>query len=244
MFSTVRVLVQEGLTLMARLYLSGGALSVVEDPRYQSAVVAFEAAGAEVASVGIDQDGSVPDELPRRPASLLYATSSHQYPIGATLSAERRGEIIDWARRNGCYIIEDDYDCDIRCVGSHLPPLAALAPDYTTYIGTFSKSLGAGLQLAYMIARPDRPTRSALRNRCSTAAIPWLERATLADFMHSGSHAAHLLRVRAHYKENRDGLIAALRRNFGDVAIDSDAGGLHVLRHLPPGTPDAKTVEA
>ena len=68
---------------------------------------------------------------------------------------------------------------------------------------------------------------------------PWLEQATLADFMHNGSYAAHLLRVRSHYKENRDCLIAALRRNFGDVLVDGDSGGLHVLWHLPPGIPDA-----
>ena len=72
---------------------------------------------------------------------------------------------------------------------------------------------------------------------------PWLEQATLADFMRTGSYAAHLLRVRSHYRENRDCLIAALRRNFGDVAIDGDSGGLHVLWHLPPGVPDAVTVE-
>jgi GntR family transcriptional regulator / MocR family aminotransferase len=62
--------------------------------------------------------------------------------------------------------------------------------------------------------------------------------------MHSGSYATHLLRVRSHYKDNRDCLVAALRRNFGDVLVDGDIGGLHVLWHLPPGVPDAVTVEA
>ena len=112
--------VQEGLNLAARLYLARGALSVVEDPCYQGAALAFEAAGAEVASVAVDRDGLIPDDLPRRTASLLYTTPSHQYPTGATLSAERRSEVIDWARRYGCYVIEDDYDCDIRYQGSHL----------------------------------------------------------------------------------------------------------------------------
>jgi GntR family transcriptional regulator / MocR family aminotransferase len=236
--------IQEGLTLMARLYLSRSALSVVEDPCYQGAVFAFEAAGAEVASVAVDQDGLVPDQLPRRPASLLYTTPSHQYPTGVTLSAERRDEIIDWARRYGCYLIEDDYDCDIRYVGSHLPALAALAPDCTIYIGTFSKSLGAGLRLGYMVVPDQIAEAVSIEKSLLNCGNPWLEQATLADFMHSGSYAAHLLRVRACYKDSRDGLIAALRRNFGDVAIDGDAGGLHILWHLPPGTPDAKTVEA
>ena len=235
--------IQEALTLAARLYLARGALSVVEDPCYRGAPLAFEAAGAEVASVAVDQDGLIADELPQRTASLLYTTPSHQYPTGATLSASRRSEVIDWARRYGCYLIEDDYDCDIRYQGSHLPPLAALAPDCTIYVGTFSKSLGAGLRLGYMVVPEHIAEAVQIEKSLLNSGNAWLEQATLADFMHSGSYAAHLLRVRSHCRDNRDGLVAALRRNFGEVAVDGLSGGLHVLWHLPPGIPDAVTVE-
>jgi GntR family transcriptional regulator / MocR family aminotransferase len=236
--------IQEGLALAARLYLARGALSVIEDPCYQGAARVFEAADAEVASVAVDQDGLIPDCLPQRTASLLYTTPSHQYPTGATMSSERRTAVIDWARRYGCYVIEDDYDCDIRYQGSHLPPLVALAPDCTIYIGTFSKSLGAGLRLGYMVVPEHIAEAVCNEKRLLNSGNPWLEQATLADFMHSGSYATHLLRVRSHYKDNRDCLVAALRRNFGDVLVDGDIGGLHVLWHLPPGVPDAVTVEA
>jgi GntR family transcriptional regulator / MocR family aminotransferase len=235
--------IQEGLTIAARLFLARGALSVVEEPCYLGAAQTFEAAGAEVAGVAVDQDGLNPELLPQRTASLLYLTPSHQYPTGATLSAARRGDIIAWARRHGCYLIEDDYDCDIRYLGSHLTPLAALAPDCTIYMGTFSKSLGAGLRLSYMVV-PERIADAVCQEKMLlNSGNPWLEQAALADFMHSGSYAAHLLRVRSHYKENRDCLVAAMRRNFGDVLIDGEIGGLHVLWHLPPGIPDALTVE-
>ena len=184
-----------------------------------------------------------PELLPQRTASLLYMTPSHQYPTGATLSAARRTDIVAWARRYGCYIIEDDYDCDIRYLGSHLMPLAALAPDCTIYIGTFSKSLGAGLRLSYMVV-PERIAEAFCNEKSLiNSGNPWLEQAALADFMHSGSYAAHLFRVRSHYRDNRDCLVAAMCRNFGDVLIDGDIGGLHVLWHLPPGIPDAVTVE-
>lgn len=236
--------IQEGLTIAARLFLARGMLGVVEDPCYQEAAAVFEATGADVASVPVDHDGLVSDGLPQRTTSLLYLTPSHQYPTGVTLSAARRGDIIAWARRYGCYIIEDDYDCDIRYEGSHLPPLAALAPDCTLYLGTFSKSLGAGLRLGYMVV--PEPLVDAVRAEKAllSSGSPWLEQATLADFMRSGSYSAHLMRVRAHYKDNRDCLVAALRRNFGDVVVEGDSGGLHILWHLPPGIPDAVTVEA
>jgi GntR family transcriptional regulator / MocR family aminotransferase len=236
--------VQEALNLAARLFLSRGMLGVVEDPGYQGAALAFEAAGAEIAGVGVDPFGLIPDQLPKRAASLLYITPSHQYPTGVALSADRRAEVIAWARRYGCYIVEDDYDCDIRYQGSHLPPLAALAPDCTIYIGTFSKSLGAGLRLGFMVVPEQIVAAACAEKSLLNGGNPWLEQATLADFIHSGSYATHLMRVRSHYKDNRDCLIAALQHNFGDVAIDGDAGGLHILLYLPPGTPDAKSVEA
>jgi len=197
-----------------------------------------------VAHVAVDQDGLIPADLPRRTASLLYTTPSHQYPTGATLSAERRTDVIDWARRYGCYVIEDDYDCDIRYQGSHLPPLAALAPDCTIYIGTFSKSLGAGLRLGYMVCPSILRKLFASRNRCSTTAIPGSSRRRSPT-----SCIAAATRRICFVSARTTGiiancLVAALRGNFGDVLVDGLAGGLHVLWHLPPGIPDAATVEA
>lgn len=236
--------IQEGLNIAARLFLARGTLAVVEDPGYRGAVLAFEAAGAEVTGVAVDQDGLIADLLPKQTASLLFLTPSHQYPTGATLSAERRVEIVSWARRHGCYIIEDDYDCDIRYEGSHLPPIAASAPDCTLYVGTFSKSLGGGLRLGFMVVPEPIADSVGAEKLLLGNGNPWLEQATLADFMRTGSYTAHLLRVRSHYRENRDALVAALHRNFGDVVVDGDTGGLHVVWQLPPGVPDAATVEA
>ena len=214
-------------------------------PAYQGAVSAFEASGAEVASVAVDRDGLIADRLPDRTTSLLYLTPSHQFPTGGTLSADRRGEIIAWARRQGCYVLEDDYDCDIRYEGS-----------------ASTADRGAGARLHHLsrnvLQVPRRriahrlhglvpgPIAEAVRSeKCLLGnGTPWLEQATLADFIRTGSYSAHLLRLRAHYKENRDCLVDALRRNFGDVAVDGDQGGLHLVWYPPPGIPDAVTVEA
>src|SRR5580704_2450429 len=235
--------VQEGIGIAARLFLGPGTLAAIEDPCDQGAALAFEAAGTEIVRASVDEDGLRPEELPQRPTALLYLTPSHQFPTGHTLSPARRAAIVDWARRHGCYILEDDCDSDLRYEGSPLQAMAATAPDCTLYLGTFSRTLGAGLRLGYMVVPEQLAGAVAAAKGLMSNGSPWLEQAALAEMMRTNSYAAHLVRVRGHYKDSRDALLAALRANFGEVSVSGEAGGLHLLWYLPPGVPDAATVE-
>jgi GntR family transcriptional regulator/MocR family aminotransferase len=234
---------QEGISIASRLFLNHGTPSAIEDPCYQGAAFAFEATGSEITSVAVDFEGLIPEELPQRPTALLYLTPSHQYPTGHTLSQPRRQAIVAWARRYGCYILEDDRDGDLLYEGSPLQAIAASAPDCTIYLGTFSRTLGAGLRLGYMVVPEQLAGVVAAAKGLLNNGSSWLEQAALAEMMRAGSYAAHVLRSRAHYKENRDYLLAALRRNFGDVGVTGESGGLHLVWYLPPGVPNAIIVE-
>jgi GntR family transcriptional regulator / MocR family aminotransferase len=236
--------VQEGISIAARLFLQRGSLSVVEDPCHQGAAFAFEAMGSEIVSVPVDYEGLIPEELPQRRAVLLLLTPSHQFPTGYTLSPARRHDIIAWARRFGCYILEDDCDSDLSYEGSPLQAMAAAAPDCTIYLGSFSRTLGAGLRLGYMVVPEQLVGLVSAAKGLLNNGNPWLEQAALAEMMKSNSYAAHLARVRAHQKESRNVLLAALRRNFGEVSVSGETGGLHILWYLPPGVPDAAVVES
>jgi GntR family transcriptional regulator / MocR family aminotransferase len=235
---------QEGISIAARLFLNHGTPSAVEDPCYQGAAFAFEATGSEIVGVPVDFQGLIPQQLPQRPTALLYVTPSHQYPTGHTLSLERRHAIVAWARRYGCYILEDDRDGDFRYEGSPSQAIAAAAPDCTIHLGTFSRTLGAGLRLGYMVVPEQLVGVVTAAKSLLNHGNPWLDQATLAEMMRGNSYAAHLLRARAHYKESRDILLAALRRNFGDVSVSGEAGGLHLVWYLPPGVPNAAIVES
>jgi GntR family transcriptional regulator/MocR family aminotransferase len=236
--------IQEGLNIVARLFLSPGKVAALEEPCYQGAMFSFAATGADLVHVPVDQQGLKVEALPESPTALLYLTPSHQYPTGHTMSLERRRHVISWARRQGCYLLEDDYDSDFRYEGSPLPAVAAIGQDCTFYLGTFSKSLGAGLRLGYVVPPPHlvdavRASKTLLNN-----GNPWLDQAVLAELIGSGSYAAHLARIRVHYRENRDCLLTSLHRHFGEVEVSGQQGGLHLLWRLPPGVPDAVELEA
>jgi GntR family transcriptional regulator/MocR family aminotransferase len=234
----------EGIAVAARLLLKPGSLAAIETPGYRPAASAFEAAGAELAGVAVDDDGLVPADLPARPVALLYLTPAHQFPTGHTLSKERAEQIVAWARRSGCLIVEDDCGADFRYTGAVPPALAAGAPDCTIHLGTFSQSLGAGLRLGYMVVPPLLVDGARAIKALLNGGSPWLEQAAMSEFIRSGSFVSHMLRMRAAYRERRDHLLTSLARHFGDVEVSGEAGGMHLFWQLPPGVPDAATVEA
>ncbi len=235
---------QEALNLVARLLIEKGTQVVTECPCYQGAAYVLESYGAQINPVPVDKNGLDVTKLPQTEVSLAYVTPSHQYPMGATLPLERRVRLLDWAWEVGAYIVEDDYDSDFRHHGS---PLTAVAGQdrhgCVIYMGTFSKSIGAGLRLGYLVVpneliEPARTVKTLMDNGHS-----WLDQAVLADFISSGSYAQHLRRIRHTYLGRRDCLVNSLRKYFGEVQLSGLDGGMHVVWHLPEHFPIAEKVQ-
>ncbi|ADJ27711.1 PLP-dependent aminotransferase family protein [Nitrosococcus watsonii] len=236
---------QQALNIVARLLIAQGTRVVTECPCYQGAAYVFESYGAQLHPVPVDQYGLQVSKLPLAPASLAYVTPSHQYPMGSTLSLKRRVQLLDWAGQVGAYLIEDDYDSDFRHNGSPLTALAGLDPyDCVIYMGTVSKSIGAGLRLGYVLfpgelMEPAKTVKALLDN-----GNPWLDQAILADFISDGGYAKHLRQIRRMYLRRRDCLIAALKSHFGEVKLSGLEGGMHLVWHLPPNFPTAIEMQA
>lgn len=233
----------EALNLIARMFLGYDARAVIEEPGYLGAYLAFKSAGARVVSCPVDQDGIVVDRLPERSCALLHLTPSHQYPTGAALSGERRLALIAWARRHDCMIVEDGYGDEFHDDGSQLPPILAAAPERTLYVGDFAAALGTGLKLGYLIVPPGHAERARLTKTLLSCGQSWLEQSVLAEMIASGKYASYVLRVRAHYRANRNVLVAALQRYFGEVALGGGNAGLQLFWQLPPGVPHAGIFE-
>ncbi|MCC7546412.1 MAG: PLP-dependent aminotransferase family protein [Burkholderiales bacterium] len=235
---------QEGLNLTARLLLREGMSAAIENPAYQGAAYLYESYRARLVPVRVDENGLCIDDLPEAGAALLYVTPSHQYPMGFTLSLERRLRLLDWARRTGTYIVEDDYDSDFRYRGSPIAALMGLdSHGCVIYLGTFSKSIGSGLRLGYLVlpkhlVQPARAAKALLDN-----GHPWLDQVVLAEFLARGGFDNHLRRIRQTYAERRDCLTDWLKRYFGEVVISGAECGMHIAWHLAEDLPRAVELE-
>ena len=234
---------QQGLSLAAHLFVGTGTRVVMEAPCYRGAAFLFESYGAELVPVPVDELGIDVGRLPERPAKLAYVTPSHQFPTGVTLSLDRRIALLEWAAKVGAYVLEVDYDGDFRYEDSPLPSLYALdRHGCVIYISSFSRSIGPGLRLGYMVVPRDLIRAATTMKALIDNGLPWLEQATLAQFIRDGSLVSHLKRLRATYRKRRDALIGALHRHFGDVEISGAESGMHVAWRLPPALPPAQVV--
>jgi GntR family transcriptional regulator/MocR family aminotransferase len=237
---------QEALNIVSRLLIRESVEVAIEDPGYASAAALFRSYHARLMPIPVDRDGICVDALSGVNAKLVYTTPSHQFPTGALMTLERRQGLLAWAQSANAYIIEDDYDSEIIY---DRPPIAALAAldqnDRVIYVGSFSKALGAGLRLGFLILPPELVASAVAIKSMTSYGQPWLEQCALASLMHSGGFRSHLRRIRTVYRLRRDTLISALQKAFGkDIEISGENSGLHFVWTLPPGFPDADELTA
>ncbi len=229
--------VQEALDLTARILLDAGDRVCVENPGYPGAVLAFLAFRARICAVGIDNDGLVIRQLPSRGVRLVYVTPAHQFPLGTTMSLARRLQLLEWARKSGAVIFEDDYDSEYRYSGRPIPALQGLDDrGLVLYAGSFSKVLFPALRVGYMVIPFDLLNRFEATLSLTVRHAPLLEQLVLTDFIAQGHFGRHLRRMREVYAERLSVLLEEARlRLAGLLEISSVEAGLQTVGWLCGG---------
>ena len=230
---------QQALDIVIRILPGPNKEVWIEDPCYPLTRQALLAAGATVRPIPVDAQGiDVGKGIRSAPnARAVFVTPSHQFPTGVVLSMARRLELLAWARESNAWIVEDDYASEFRYGGRPLASLQGLDEgERVIYIGTLNKALFPGLRMGYAVVprallRPFVTARYLMDRQPST-----LSQAVVTAFMEEGHFAAHIRRMRQLYREQRDELVAALKRRLGDeLTVDSARPGnasrrLHAAR--------------
>jgi GntR family transcriptional regulator / MocR family aminotransferase len=229
--------VQEALDLTARLLLLPGDRVCMEEPGYFGATQVFEAMQAKIVPLAVDREGMTLPTLKHRGARLVYTTPGHQAPLGMTMSLPRRLALLEWARRSGTLIFEDDYDGEYRYSGRPVPVLQGLDTSGSVLLaGTFSKVLFPSLRLGYLVVPPDLVDRFAAAKSIITRHSALLEQTVLCDFIEQGHLGRHLRRMREVYSERLGVLLEFGRRNLaGLLDISEIEAGLQTVGWLRPG---------
>jgi GntR family transcriptional regulator/MocR family aminotransferase len=229
--------VQEALDLAARLFLNPGDRVCMEDPGYPGAAIAFEAVGAKISAARVDDEGMELREPVLRGARLVYVTPGHQFPLGITMSLPRRLELLEWARKSGALILEDDYDSEYRYSGRPVPAMQGLDRNgLVLFAGSFSKVLFPSLRLGYLVIPADLLDKFAAAISVTSRHAPLLEQAVLCDFITEGHFGRHLRRMREVYAERLSVLLESARQRLaGLLEISNIEAGLQTVGWLKRG---------
>ena len=224
--------VRHGVELMAKVF-SGTRPIAVEAYALFLFREAIEALGIDTTPIRIDEKGVVVADLDGLDVPAAIITPAHQYPHGVPLHPSRRAAVLDWARRTGGYVIEDDYDGEFRYDRQPVGALQGLDPNRVVYLGSTSKSLSPVLRLGWMVLPGNLVDDVIAAAGGQQFYVNGIDQLTMADFLTRGQYDRHIRRMRLRYRRRRDALINALA-DF-DIGISGLAAGLHLLLQLPDG---------
>ena len=203
------------MEMIANIFEEGRKYFIMEEPGYDGIRKVFENHRYDIKPVPVEQDGIETGLLGHVNSSLLYVTPSHQFPTGAVTSIAKRRQLLQWAEDTDSYIIEDDYDSELRYVTKPIPAMQALdVCDRTIYTGTFSKSLAPVMRTAYIVFPPGLMQRFMSYYQRYNSQVNTLHQLTLADFIASGSYQRHISRLRNNYRKKLNILMEAVDRVF------------------------------
>jgi GntR family transcriptional regulator / MocR family aminotransferase len=229
--------VQEALDLMGRLLIDSGDRVLIENPGYSGAAKLFEAFGAKLKAVSLDDQG-MQLSLSKTPnVRLIYVTPGHQFPLGVTMSLARRLQLLHWAQESGALIFEDDYDSEFRYAGDPIPALQGLdRNDRVLYAGSFSKVLFPSLRLGYLVVPQSFVSAVEATKSLTSRHAPLLDQAVLCDFITQGHFGRHLRRMRLIYAERLSVLLNEARQKLaGLLEISPVEAGLQTSAWLLNG---------
>ena len=224
---------REGLALLLHVARGSRQTIGVESPGYPSLRKVPPALGHRTVNLPTDEHGLLTDELPEQGLDAVLVTPGHQYPDGGSLSTPRRVELAAWAARTHSWIIEDDFDSELRHVGQPLPALATLQPSHTVLLGTFSSVMTSALACGYLIVPPRLVPVIRDHRRATGQPVGALVQHALASYLETGALRRRTQRLRQVYRRRRQLVIDTLADVDGTELLPIN-GGLHAVLVIDP----------
>ena len=208
----------------------------VENPGYRKIAKIYRSWKVACEYIDMDEEGVQIGELQRKRVDILHISPSHHYPTGIVMPVSRRYELLGWvAKSNSHYIIEDDYDSELRLGGQPIPTMQSIdVSDRVIYMNTFTKTLASTVRISYMILPPPLLEQFYERLSFYSCSVSNFEQYTLGKFIEEGFFEKHINRLRNHYHKKRDILLGAIRESrLGDlVHISGEEAGVHFLMEI------------
>lgn len=219
----------------------------VENPGYHKIGKICKSVDVSYRHVDLDENGVSIHELEEKKIDIIHTSPSHHFPTGIVMPVSRRYELLGWAaKKKQHYIIEDDYDSELRLSGKPFPTLQSIdISGKVIYTNTFTKTLASTVRISYMVLPEDLATRFYNELSFYSCTVSNFEQYTLAEFMENGSFEKHINRLRNYYQNKRDAILKELKSgSIGKyITIQEEEAGVHFLMHIQSDCTEAEIVE-
>jgi GntR family transcriptional regulator/MocR family aminotransferase len=212
-----------------------GRKAWMEEPGFPLTRTGLGLAGMTAVAVPVDEEGLdvAAGIWIARDAGLAVVTPGQQAPLGVTMSLSRRLALLEWARRNDAWIVEDDYLSELQLAGRAAPALASLDQgERVLHIGTFSKTISPALRLGFLVVPPELVRRFGDLVACLAPAPTATVQRAVADFMHEGHYLRHLRRMKRVYASRREVLLRCLREEAAGALEVQATAGMAIMTRL------------
>lgn len=212
------------------------SIFAIEDPGYKKFADISGSQGTLWDYIPIDEQGMRIDRLRKSKANVIHVSPANHFPTGTVMPISRRMELLEWAYEDSSrFIIEDDYDSELRYTGKMIPTMHAIDNrKKVIYMNTFSKSLVPSIRISYMVLPPLLLARYKKSLSFYSCTVSSFEQLTLAKFISEGYFERHINRLKMHYRDRRDQLITAIQESpLSEIARIQEAdAGTHFLLKL------------
>lgn len=238
---------QQGLSLLAQIFLNKDDVVLVESPTYLGAINAFKLCGPQFVEVPTDEKGIIPEELEKLLAQygprvrMMYVIPEFQNPTGITWPLERRKQFIDIINRYDFPVLEDNPYGELRYDGEKVPSLKSMdTKGNIVFLGSFSKIFMPGLRIAWMVANPEIIDKIVkLKQAVDLQSSSFAQRQT-SYYIDMYDLDTHVEKIKALYKTRRDLMCQTMKEEFPkEITFTYPEGGLFTWVTLPEGM-DAK----
>lgn len=231
---------QQAISLSTMLFLNPGDITITENPSYLGALSAFKPYETGYIGVNGDEDGMFMDELEETiknnsNVKMIYVIPSFQNPTGKTWSLERRKELIEIANKYDLPIIEDNAYGEVIFEGERIPSIKSLDTEgRVLHLGSFSKILSPGLRVGWVCADKEIISKFELVKYSCDLQSAELAQMQIDEYLSNNDLDEHLCKIIKVYKERRDLMINAIKKNFPPEAkYIYPKGGMFVWVELP-----------
>lgn len=234
---------QQALFIAAKLVARCGEQVLMESPGYPRLKQALQLCELQVQHLDAGgADGLDIRALPDNTAAkALFLTPGHQYPLGGIMPLPQRMALLDWAKQQSVWLVEDDYDSEFQYLHRPVASLQGLAGgEGVMFVGSFSKTLFPSLRLGYLVAPQSVIAQASAIMQALHGDVPLLPQAALADFISEGHFGRHLRKMRRYYQQRKQHAVQLLTEQLPQCRLYAKDAGLHLVLEFPRPVDEAR----